>query len=268
MSTLNSIVLGFVQGIAEFLPVSSTGHLVLIHSLFGTSEYDLAFDAVLHLATILAVVIYFRRDLFTIANTLLRKLSRLPVNQKEITLAYALMIGTVPAVIVGLSLEGYMETFFRQPLLVAGFSIVGSILFIYAEWHYLNKARAEKITLKKGLYIGLFQCLALLPGMSRSGATLVGGMLVGLTRSESARFSFLLAIPIIAGSGLKQLIDLRSADVSFDWGSLILAASVAFFAALLAIHFMLSFVRRYTLWPFIWYRIILAGLIILVVYFA
>ena len=92
--------------------------------------------------------------------------------------------------------------------------------------------------------------------------------MVGLSRSESARFSFLLAIPIIAGSGLKQLIDLQSADVTFDWGGLFLATSVAFFAALLAIHFMLGFVRRYTLWPFVWYRIILAGLIILVVYLA
>ncbi len=268
MTTLNSVVLGLVQGISEFLPVSSTGHLVLIHSLFGTTEYDLAFDAVLHLATILAVVIYFRRDIFTLTNTLLRRLSRLPVNQKEITLAYALMIGTVPAIIVGLLLESYMEALFRQPLLVAGFSIVGSILFMYAEWRYLNKVRDDRITMKKGLYIGLFQCLALLPGMSRSGATLVGGMLVGLSRSESARFSFLLAIPIIAGSGLKQLIDLQSADVTFDWGGLFLATSVAFFAALLAIHFMLGFVRRYTLWPFVWYRIILAGLIILVVYLA
>ena len=242
--------------------------MVLIHSFFGAGEHDLAIDAILHLATISAVIIYFRRDILTIINTLLRKLSGLPVNQKEITLAYALIIGTIPAIMVGLSLESYMETFFRQPLFVAVFLIIGSLLFMYAEWRYINTARDEKITIKKGLYVGLFQCLALLPGMSRSGSTLVGGMLMGLTRSEAARFSFLLAIPIIAGSGLKQLVDLRSADVSFDWGGLVMAASVAFFAALLAIHFMLSFVRRYTLWPFIWYRIILAGLIILVVYLA
>ncbi|MEX0913070.1 MAG: undecaprenyl-diphosphatase UppP [Candidatus Paceibacterota bacterium] len=268
MSTFSGVILGFVQGITEFLPVSSTGHLVLIHSLFGAGEYDLAFDAVLHLATILAVVIYFHKDLLTIANAVLRKLSRLPVNKKEIRLAYALMIGTVPAVIVGLLLESYMEAFFRQPLLVAGFSVAGSILFMYAEWRYLNEPRHDKITIMKGLYIGLFQCLALLPGMSRSGMTLVGGMLMGLTRSEAARFSFLLAIPIIAGSGLKKLIDLRSADIAFDWGTLALATTVAFIAALLAIHFMLAFVRRYTLWPFIWYRVILAALIVLVVYLA
>jgi undecaprenyl-diphosphatase len=265
MSTFSSVILGLIQGFTEFLPVSSTGHLVLIHSIFGTREYDLAFDAVLQLATILAVVIYFRQDLFTIANTLLRKLSRLPVNQKEITLAYALMIGTVPAVIAGLLLEKYMETFFRNPLLVAGVLIAGSILFMYAEWHYINKPREEKITLRKGLIIGLFQCLALVPGMSRSGASIVGGMFLGLTRSEAARFSFLLSIPILGGSGAKKLLDLMTESTSFDWGALLIAAIVAFISGLLAIHFMLSFVRRHTLWPFIWYRIILASIVILLV---
>lgn len=266
MEALNSVFFGLLQGLTEFLPVSSSGHLVLLHSLMGEGENDLAFDAVLQLATVLAVIIYFRRDLMTLANAILRKLSRLPVNQKEITLAYALIIGTLPAAIIGILLESYMETVFRNPLLVALVLVVGSILFIFAEWHYQNHKREEKITISKGLMIGFFQCLALIPGMSRSGASIAGGMLLGLTRSEAARFSFLLAIPVIAGSGLVKLLELLTGSGSVEWGSLVIAAVVAFLAGLFAIHFMLSFVRRHTLWPFIWYRIVLASFVILVVY--
>ncbi len=265
MEAVNSIFFGLLQGFTEFLPVSSTGHLVLLHSFLGASENDLAFDAVLQLATVLAVIIYFHKDLLTMTNAVLRKMSRLPVNQKEITLAYALMIGTIPAVIMGLFLESYMETIFRNPLFVGVILILGSILFMFAEWHYTNNPRDEKMTIQKGFKIGLFQCLALLPGMSRSGASIVGGMMMGLTRSEAARFSFLLAIPIIAGSGAKKLVDLMSLNNSFDWGSLIIAATIAFLAGLFAIHFMLSFVRKYSLWPFIWYRIVLASIVILLV---
>lgn len=265
MSTFSSIILGLVQGLTEFLPVSSSGHLVLLHAIFGSGENSLAFDAILQLATTLAVIIYFHKDIFVMVNAILRKLSRLPVNQKEITLTYALMIGTIPAVIAGLLLEKYMETIFRNPLLVAGALIAGSVLFIYTEWSYLNKPRVEKMTLKKGLIIGLFQCLALVPGMSRSGSSIAGGMLFGLTRSEAARFSFLLAIPILAGSGAKKILDLMGQNTSFDWGGLAIAASIAFISGLFAIHFMLSIVRRHSLWPFIWYRILLAFVVILLV---
>lgn len=267
MDFLNSLLFGLLQGVTEFLPVSSTGHLVLLHAILGEGQNDLAFDAVLQLATVLAVVIYFRRDLFDMANAVLRRLSRLPVNQKEITLAYALMLGTLPAVVLGLLLESYMEAAFRRPLLVAGVLLGGSALFAAAEWRYARRPRQDKMTLKKGWLIGLFQCLALLPGMSRSGASIVGGMLLGLSRSEAARFSFLLAVPIIAGSGLKKLLDLLVADNPVDWGSLSLAALAAFLSGLLAIHFLLSFVRRHTLWPFIWYRVVLAAFVIVFFYF-
>lgn len=267
MDALNSLWLGLLQGLTEFLPVSSTGHLVLLHSIFGAGENDLAFDAVLQLATVLAVIIYFRKDIKEMVNAVLRQLSRLPVNEKEITLAYALIIGTIPAVILGLLLESLMETAFRNPLLVAGVLVAGSFLFMLAEWHYLTKRREDKITLSKGFRIGLFQCLALVPGMSRSGASIAGGMLLGLSRTEAARFSFLLAIPVILGSGMKKLLELMVSGVSIDWLSLGVAAVVAFLSGLFAIHFMLSFVRRHTLWPFIWYRIILATLVVLIFYF-
>ena len=267
MDTLSNIWFGIIQGLTEFLPVSSTGHLVLLHSIFGTGENDLAFDAVLQLATVLAVIIYFRRDIYDMANAVLRQLSRLPVNEKEITLAYAIIIGTIPAIIFGLLLESYMETIFRSPLLVAGVLVAGSLLFMVAEWKYFARNRDDKMTLRKGLLIGFFQCLALIPGMSRSGASIAGGMLLGLSRSEAARFSFLLAIPVILGSGLKKLLDLMVSGSNVPWSDLFLAAVIAFLAGLFAIHFMLSFVRRHTLWPFIWYRLALATVVVAFVYF-
>jgi len=194
MTGVEAIILGVVQGLTEFLPVSSTGHLILVRDVFGISdEYALAFDAILHLATAAAVILYFFGDIVMLVNTALRKLSRLPVNQSDLTLLYAILIGTIPAVILGLLLESTMETLFRNPLLVAGVLVGGSILFMYAEWRYLNEHRRDDMDTTKGFKIGLFQALALIPGVSRSGSTIAGGMLLGLSRHDAARFAFLLA---------------------------------------------------------------------------
>lgn len=268
MEITHAVLLGIVQGLTEFLPVSSTGHLVLAHTLFGeVSQSGLAFDAVLHLATALAVIVYFFSDITLLINTALRKLGRLPVNSRDMTLLMAIIIGTIPAVIFGLLLESLMATLFRNPLLVAGVLVAGSLFFMYAEWRYLNSHQDNHMTLGKGLKIGLFQCLALVPGFSRSGATIAGGMLLGLERAEAARFAFLLAVPVILGAGSKKLLELLVSNEPVAWAAISLGAVGAFLTALFAIHFMLSFVRRHTLWPFIWYRIILAILVVFFVYF-
>jgi len=267
MNLIEAVSLGVLQGFTEFLPVSSTGHLILVRILFGVEDSNaLAFDAILHLATAAAVIVYFSSDLWFLAQAGLRKLSRLPVNKKDEILLYALLIGTIPAVLLGLSLESLMETTFRSPVLVALVLIAGSGLFIFAEWRYVNRPRDGKMSVKTGLLIGLFQCLALVPGMSRSGATIAGGMLMGLTRSEAARFAFLLAVPVITGAGLKKLLELLTSDEVIVWSTIAGGAIVAFVSGLIAIHFMITFVKRHTLWPFIWYRIILAALVLFVVY--
>ncbi len=268
MTTISAAILGFVQGITEFLPVSSSGHLILTHALLGVENNNsLAFDAVLQLATVLAVIVYFYEEIYVMLQTLMRKLGRLPVDEKNLTLVKALAIGTVPGVILGIFLESYMETLFRHPLLVAGVLILGSILFMYAEYTYANCYHDRELTPKMGWRIGLFQALALVPGFSRSGVTLAGGMLLGLSRYEAARFSFLLAVPIILGSGLKKLLELIVSDTSIEWSSVIFGAVTAFTVGLMAIHFMIGFVRTHTLWPFIWYRIILASFIIFIFVF-
>lgn len=268
MDLIPALILGVVQGITEFLPVSSTGHLVLTRSVLEVDGgHALAFDAVLHLATALAVIVYFWNDIWMLLQTLLRLLGRLPVNPKDATLLKALIVGTIPAVVLGLLLEGLMESTFRNPLLVAGVLVVGSLFFMFAEYVYERRGTHEHVSVGMGLKIGFFQTLALVPGFSRSGASLAGGMLLGLTRSEAARFAFLLAVPVMLGAGGKKVLELASApDVSL--GLPILAGAVtAFVVGLFAIHFMISFVRRHTLWPFIWYRIILAGFVVLF-YFA
>ncbi len=263
MTILESIVLGVVQGLTEFLPVSSTGHLILIRSLFGIEDVNgLAFDAILHLATATAVIVYFFPDIWQLMQTALRKLGRLPVNKRDETLLYSLLIATIPAVVLGLSLESLMEKTFRHPLLVAGVLIAGSVFFMYAEWIYQNRAQTNIINPAKGLKIGFFQALALLPGVSRSGATISGGMILGLSRSEAARFAFLMAVPVITGAGLKKFLELITSDEVIPWFSVGIGAAVSFATGLAAIHFMLQFVRSHTLWPFIWYRIILAAFVI------
>jgi undecaprenyl-diphosphatase len=268
MTLLEAIGLGVIQGLTEFLPVSSSGHLILARALFGIEDYNaLAFDAVLQLASIIAVFIYFFPDIWQLMQTALRKLGRLPVNLRDETLLYAILIGTIPAVVLGVFLESLMETLFRSPLLVAVVLIAGSCLFMYAEWRYLREPRLNEMSVGRGFKIGLFQTLALIPGMSRSGATIVGGMLLGLSRAEAARFAFLLALPVITGAGLKKFLELITSDGAIAWGSVLVSAGAAFVSALVAIHFMLSFVRKHTLWPFIWYRIILAGFVIFVVVF-
>ncbi len=264
-----ALFFGILQGLTEFLPVSSTGHLILAHALFGTIESDsLAFDATLHFATALAVVVYFRRDVWALLQTLLRVAGRLPVDTREKTLLIAIATATVPAALLGLVLEDLMGTLFRSPLLVAAVLVVGSIFFMYGEWRYQKYTPTNHLSAKKGFYIGLFQSLALLPGMSRSGSSIVGGMLLGLSRAEAARFSFLIAIPLILGAGAKKVLELVSSSDPVSWAPIIVGAGSAFVVGLAAIHFMLGFVRRHTLWPFIWYRLVLALSVVAVVFLA
>jgi len=182
-------------------------------------------------------------------------------------LVYAIIAGTIPAVIVGLLLESIMETYLRYPLIVAGVLVAGSFLFMYAEWVYEHTYPQNEMSVLKGIKIGLFQCLALIPGMSRSGATIAGGMLLGLSRHEAARFAFLLAIPIILGAGSKKLLELMASPDPIPWVAVLAGAVAAFFTALFAVHFMLRYVRNHTLWAFIWYRLILAGFVVFVVTF-
>ncbi len=269
MEFLMAIILGLVQGLTEFLPVSSTGHLILVRELFpGEHEMgELAFDAVLHLATTGAVLLYFSKDIGRMIHAGLRYLGRLPVDERDMTLVKSLAIGTIPAVILGVLLEDFMENAFRSPLLVAGVLIIGSGIFAYAEYVHTYRPTDNVISPRIGWRIGLFQALALIPGMSRSGITISGGLILGLSRVEAARFAFLLAIPVMLGAGGKKLLELITEGAQTEWLFLATGAATAFLVGLAAIHFMMNFMRNNSLWPFIWYRLLLAVFVLALVFF-
>jgi undecaprenyl-diphosphatase len=237
---IHTIILGIVQGLTEFIPVSSSGHLILAREFLTIHGNDLAFDAVLQLATILAVAVYFWKDLWG----LLYDWKKLKI----------IILATIPAVVFGLLLEKYMETVFRNVLLVAIMLAVGSFIMLLSEYF---STKDKTLTLKNGFIIGLFQCLALIPGMSRSGMTISGGLFTGLSREEATRFSFLLSFPIILGSGLKKALDIQTFDLSFG-----LAFITAFIVGLGAIHFLIKFLKNHSLRAFAWYRILLACFIV------
>lgn len=267
MSYFEAILLGLVQGIAEFLPISSTGHLILVREFFDfQTDYGLAIDATLHFATALAVLIYFRKDLCELALALWKRLQGIPLSKEMNILFYALLLGTIPGVIAGLLLESTMETNFRDPHLVAWVLIAGSILFLIAE-HISKKITEHKeLSIKNGVLIGLFQTLALIPGMSRSGATISGGMILGLTREQAARFAFLLSFPIILGGGSKKILELEGAGLlQNEMMPIIVASLVAFASGIASIHYLLKFLRRHTLYAFVIYRVLLALFVFAVV---
>lgn len=240
---IGAIILGFVQGVTEFLPISSSGHLIVLRDFLGIQiANSLLFDVLLHLATALAIVVYFRKDVIS--------LFRKPKEHKVLWLA--ILLGTIPAVIFGL----WLDTDIRNTAVVAGALIAGSILFFVAEGF---AKQSESLTVKKGIIIGFFQALALIPGMSRSGSTISGGLLLGMNREEAAKFSFFLGLPVIIGAGLFEAMKNMDALTSggLDAG-LLLGLVTAFVTGIVSMHYLLRFLRNHKLTVFAWYRIALA----------
>jgi len=262
MTHIVAIVLGFIEGATEFIPVSSSGHLIIFRKIFETNDISgLAFDAVLQLSAALALLVYFWGDIVPLAKDVWRMIRKRSLEvQTNKTLLFAIMLGTIPAIIFGLIFENWIETVFRNVELVALTLILGSVLFWYAE---KIAKQDEVLTWKRGVIIGLFQCLALVPGMSRSGATISGGLITGLNKDEAVKFSFLLSIPVLLGAGLKKLFEVRHGLLSMDFGlPLLLGCITAFITGLFAINFLIRYLKTHNLNIFIWYRVILAIILI------
>ncbi len=267
MTYLQSIILGLVQGLTEFIPVSSTGHLVIARQFMNIPDGGLAFDAVLQLATACAVLLYFWKDIRSLIVTFFRFILKKPVEEQDKVLFKSIIVGTIPAVLIGLLLESYLESTFRSIFVVILTLILGSILMYIAEWYAKQKGYDEMLTPYKALTVGFFQCLALLPGMSRSGSTISGGLLSGLNRETATRFSFLLSFPILFGTGLKKLGDIIASSYDMhQYFVLALGSLVAFFVGLVAIHFLISYLKKHSMNIFVWYRIALV-IVLLVVFF-
>jgi undecaprenyl-diphosphatase len=256
---LTIAVLGLVEGITEFLPISSTGHLIVAGHLLGfDGEFSKLFDVVIQLGAILAVCWLYRAKLWHVATTLGRDRSstRFAVN---VLLAFA------PAVVLGLLLHDYIKRVLFSPYVVAWSFIVGGLVILAVErWWKVPRtiASTEEIPPSKALGIGLFQCLAMVPGTSRSGATIVGGLLLGMRREAATEFSFFLAIPTMLGASALDLWKVRH-DVSADQlGVIAVGFVVAFLSALVVVRGLVGFVSRHGFAPFAWYRIA-AGIAVL-----
>lgn len=263
LSLLDSAILGTVQGLTEFLPVSSSGHLILARELLHiNTESGLAFDAVLQLGTILAVFVYFRTDIIRLIRTAIRLCSgqKNTVADTDRTLLLGILLGTTPAILLGILLEKAMDSVFRSALLVACTLVAGSALMIYAERKAVQ--HTTNPTLKHSWWIGIFQTLALVPGISRSGATISGGLILGLTREAATRFSFLLSLPIITGSGLVKLLKIiKHPPTDFTLTTLLIGFLLSFVVGYIAIRWLIEYLKRHSLMAFVWYRLALATIV-------
>jgi undecaprenyl-diphosphatase len=253
MSIFDALLLGLLQGFTEFIPVSSSGHLLLAHEVLGTGENTLVFDVALHIGTLIALLLFFRKDLWNIAINITHK-------NKEGRLARILVIATIPAILVGLLFSGFIDTNLRSPVIVAVTLILVGIAMIYVDNRSIPDNKHE-VTRRQGLWVGVMQSLALIPGVSRSGITITTGMFMGLDRKQAARFSFLLSVPIIAGSALG--IFLMDGDSLMFGTELYVGIVASFVSGLLAIKFMLAFIAKIGLKPFAYYRIALALIVLL-----
>jgi undecaprenyl-diphosphatase len=261
---LEAVLLGVVQGLTEFLPVSSSGHLLLGQYFLGLDQdrFGLPFDVALHLGTLVAVVAFFWRDLLRMARAFARSLSPGERNlaDPDQWLAYLILASTVPAGLIGFFLEGFFETAVRSPWVVVFNLVLIGVLFIVGEAVGAKTRRADKLRFVEAVGIGLAQAAALVPGVSRSGATITLGLFLGLRREEAARFSFLMSVPIIAGAGTLQLAEVAAQGMDRSQALMFAAGFVSSaVVGYLTIRFFLRFVVHHSLRAFAYYRFALAA---------
>jgi undecaprenyl-diphosphatase len=261
MDTMHTLMLALLQGLTEFLPISSSAHLILMPRLLGWPDQGLAFDVAVHVGTLVAVVAYFRHDitrllLAWLQSCLQRRLSG------DARLAWFVLLGTLPAALAGLLLHHVVETWLRSPLVIA-LATIGFGLLLWAADRGGRQQRSETgLRVVDVVWIGLAQAVALVPGTSRSGITMTAGLALGLTRSAAARFSFLLSVPLIILAGGYETLQLFEQAEPVAWGTLLLGTSVAAASAYLCIHLFLSLIERIGMLPFVVYRLLLGCLLL------
>lgn len=261
MEWIQIIVLALVQGLTEFLPISSSGHLILVPVLVGWEDQGLAFDVATHVGSLAAVILYFRRDLLEMTVDSFCALKEKKMTEKS-RLAFFLVIATIPVGIAGLAFAGIISTQLRSPLIM-GFSLIFfGVLLGFSDWFGKRKHDEHSISWKTVMIIGFAQALALIPGTSRSGITITAGLFLGMTREAASRFSFLLSIPVTALAGLYEGYKLVRSPEVISWTPFVAGILIAGVAAYLCIHYFLAFIRRIGMQPFVIYRIML-GLVIL-----
>jgi undecaprenyl-diphosphatase len=264
MDLLQTLILAIVQGLTEFLPISSSAHLILVPLLTGWSDQGLAFDVAVHLGTLLAVLSYLRKEIQAIVRDWLASL-----RQKQAigdsTLAWGIVVATVPAALAGLILKTLVEQDLRSALIIASTTILFGLLLWWADTRARLERSEHELRWPDYLIIGSAQALALIPGTSRSGITITAGLMRGMTRDAAARFSFLLSIPIILLAGAYSALGLVQSDAPVSWTMLLVGTAVSALSAYLCIHLFLKLLDRVGMFPFVVYRLAL-GVVLLVLF--
>ena len=251
MTFIEAIILGIIQGATEFLPISSSGHSVLVPALFGLSQPTLSNSVVAHLGTLLAVIIYFYQDFWQIVKKMMQSVQeKQPMIYPESRLGWYIIIGSIPAAIAGLAFGDQLESIFTNPRWAAVFLLVTAAILVIGERLLSGRKQLADMNWLDAIIIGLFQALALLPGISRSGSTIMAGLTCGLNRELAARYSFLMSAPIIFGAGFLQLPAMLSGNESVDFATLAATFISAAVVGYLCIRFLMSWLRERNLYPF------------------
>jgi undecaprenyl-diphosphatase len=263
MGWFEALVLGVVQGLTEFLPISSSAHQSIVGQFFGGQDPGAAFTAITQLGTEAAVIIYFRRDIWLILSSWAGSLTgRLARDDPEARMGWLVIIGSIPIVVLGVLFQDAIDTSVRNLWITAamlgGFGVVIGVVDHFAR----NVRPLESLSWRDGLIFGVAQSLALIPGVSRSGATITAGLAMGYQRVAAAKYAFLLAIPAVVGSGLFKLTDIANDPVEPAWGPIALATAVSFLIGYAVIAWLLRYISTHSFFPFVVYRIVLAGVVV------
>ena len=260
MDLIQVIVLALVQGLTEILPISSSGHLILVPWLFGWPDQGLAFDVAMHMGTLAALLWYFRAEVFRYGCAFFRSLRTRSVDA-DARLAWALLVGTLPAAFAGLLFGDQVSGALRSASVVATTTVVYALLLGAADLFGAKQRDETSVGLRDALIIGAAQALALIPGTSRSGITMTAGLMLGLDRRGAARFSFLLSLPVTAAAGIFEGVELTRSAVPQPWMEMALAAVVAGLTTYACVAVLLRFIQRIGMWPFVVYRLLLGAVL-------
>ncbi len=264
MDLMQIIALAILQGLTEFLPISSSAHLILLPIIAHWQDQGLTFDVAVHVGTLSAVVIYFRHTLYRLTVDLVQSAQKRKL-VGDSKLAWAILFGTIPVSLAGLVLGDIVESHLRHPLIIAATTIIFGVLLGWSDWRGKRQRKEYQLNWQDVLIIGIAQSIALIPGTSRSGITMTAGLILGLSREAAARFSFLLSIPVIFLAGSLKTIELIRADVGTDWFAIIAGMLLSASSAYLCIHLLLKLLEKIGMWPFVIYRLLL-GIVLIVVF--
>lgn len=261
------VLLAIIQGLTEFLPISSSAHLIIPSEVMGWEDQGLAFDVAVHVGTLLAVMVYFWKDIQNLFVAWVKSITTFKMTN-DARLAWGVIIATIPAGLAGFLMDDFIQEHLRSILVIAATTIFFGILLYWSDISGPRNVELKEMTWRDTILIGLSQALALIPGTSRSGVTMTMGMACGLTRDAAARFSFLLSIPLILAAGLFKGVELAEVGADAAWNDVILGAVLSAISAYVCIHFFLKLLNRIGFLPFLIYRLALGAILIFIAFSA